>query len=311
MSIEVDLIIIGGGAAGLSAAIQGAKLGLETIVLERKNVGGTTIDAYVIEDYPGLAQISGAKLINNMKKQALENGVRIRELEEALKIDTFNNKIRVVSSKDIYFVRAIIIATGGKYKKLGVPGEEEFVGKGVFYSVASSGLSFKGKNLAVIGCGDIAVLNALTLTNLGANVHLVCSKNKLQVVDVLKRKVLRSKIKVLRNTNVISISGDSFIRKITLFEKETNKTTDLEVDGVFMALGVEPESNIAKQIGVSTDDNGYIIVDKKQRTNISGIFAAGNVTNGILKTAVSIGEGMTAAITAYEYIKGVKIYGKN
>jgi len=309
--MEIDLIIIGGGAAGLSAAIQGAKLGLETMVLERKNVGGKTIDAFVIEDYPGLPQISGAKLISNMKKQALKNGVRIKELEEALKIDTFNYKTRVVSSKDIYFVKAIIIATGGKYKKLGVPGEEEFIGKGVFYSVTSSGLSFKGKNFAVIGCGDIAVLNALTLVNLDANVHLICSEDKLHVIDILKRKVSRSKIKVLWNTNVISISGDSVVRKIILFEKETNKTIELEVDGVFVALGVEPESNIVRQIGVSVDENGYIIVDQKQRTNVPGIFAAGTVTNGILKVAVSIGEGTTAAISAYEYIRGVKVYGKN
>jgi len=311
LSLEIDLIIIGGGVAGLSAAIQGAKLGLETMILERKNVGGKAIDAYVIKDYPGLTQISGAKLISNMKKQALENGVRIKELEEALKIDAFNDKTRVISSKDIYFVKSIIIATGGRYKKLGVPGEEEFIGKGVFHSITSSGLSFKGKNVAVVGCGDIAVLNALTLANLDANVYLICSENKLQVIDVLRRKVLRSKIKVLLNTNVISIDGDSFVRKITLFDKEINKTIELEIDGVFVALGIEPESDIAKQIGVSIDKNGYIVVDKKQRTNIPGIFAAGNVTNGILKVAVSIGEGATAAISAYEYIKGVKVYGKN
>ena len=305
MSAEIDLAIIGGGPAGLSAAIQGARLGLETIVLESKSIGGKVLDTQIIEDYPGFVEISSMKLIGVMRKQALKSGAKIKELEEVLKIDIFRGKKRIVSSKDMYFAKTIIIATGGKYKKLGVPGEEKYTGRYVFYSAASSGSLFKRKRVAVIGNGSIAALNASMLINTAEAVYLICSDNKLRIDAHLKRKMARSNINILWNTNVTSINGGASVRKITLVDKITNETRELEVDGVFINLGLEPESDIARQIGVAIDNNKYIVVDKKQRTNVPGIFAAGYVTNGILKIAIAVGEGVIASIGAYEYLKKI------
>jgi len=305
VSTEMDLMIIGGGPAGLSAAIHAARLGLETVVLESRSVGGKVLDTRIIEDYPGLMEISGVKLVSVMKKQALENGAKIKELEEVLKVDTFHGKRRIVSSKDMYFAKAIIIATGGNYKKLGIPGEEKYMGRGVFYSAASSGAIFRGKRVAVIGNSDVAAINALMLIDIAETVYLLCSENKLHTSTFLKRKVKRSNINILWNTDIISISGDSFVSKITLVDRITNKTMELEVDGVFISLGLEPASEIARQIRVNTNDNKYVIVDKKQRTNIPGVFAAGYVTNGVLKIAIATGEGTVAAISAYEYLKKI------
>lgn len=303
VSAEIDLVIIGGGPAGLSAAIHGARLGLETVVLESKNVGGKVLDTRTIEDYPGIVKISGMELISTMKRQALENGAKIKELEEVLKIDIFHGKKRIVSSKDMYFAKALIIATGGKYKKLGIPGEEKYAGRNVFYGTASSGMLFKGKRIAVVGNGDIAVFNALILADTAETVYLICSDNELHTTTLLKRKVMRSGIDVFWNTDVTAISGDSSIKKITLIDKTTNETKELEVDSVFVSLGLEPESRVAQEIGVTIDNNKYIIVDKKQRTNVPGVFAAGYVTSGVLKVAISVGEGTVAAISAYEYLK--------
>jgi len=305
VSAEIDLAIIGGGPAGLSAAIQGARLGLETIVLESKSIGGKVLDTQIIEDYPGFVEISSMKLIGVMRKQALKSGAKIKELEEVLKIDIFRGKKRIVSSKDMYFAKTIIIATGGKYKKLGVPGEEKYTGRYVFYSAASSGSLFKRKRVAVIGNGSIAALNASMLINTAEAVYLICSDNKLRIDAHLKRKMARSNINILWNTNVTSINGGASVRKITLVDKITNETRELEVDGVFINLGLEPESDIARQIGVAIDNNKYIVVDKKQRTNVPGIFAAGYVTNGILKIAIAVGEGVIASIGAYEYLKKI------
>lgn len=305
MSAEIDLAIIGGGPAGLSAAIQGARLGLETVVLESKSVGGKVLDTQIIEDYPGFVEISSMKLISVMRKQALKSGAKIKELEEVLKIDVFRGEKRIVSSKDMYFAKTIIVATGGKYKKLRVPGEEKYTGRYVFYSAASSGSLLKRKRVAVIGNGTIAALNALMLISTAEAVYLICSDNKLYIDAHLKRKMTRSNINILWNTSVASIDGGASVRKITLVDKITNETRELEVDGVFISLGLEPESDIARQIGVAIDDNKYIVVDKKQRTSVPGIFAAGYVANGILKTAIAVGEGVIAAISAYEYLKKI------
>ncbi|MHA1583249.1 MAG: NAD(P)/FAD-dependent oxidoreductase [Candidatus Baldrarchaeia archaeon] len=303
MSTEIDLVIIGGGPAGLSAAIHGARLGLETVVLESKNVGGKVLDIRTIEDYPAIRKISGMELISAMKKQALENGARIKELEEVLKIDFFHRKKRIVSSKDMYFAKTIIIATGGKYKRLGIPGEEKHTGRGVFYSIVSSSTLFKGKHVAVIGNSDIAIFNALLLTDIAETVYLICSDDKLHASTFLKRKIMKSDIDIFWSTDVAAINGDHSVKKIILVDKITNKTKELEVDSVFINLGLEPESDVAREIGVAIDNNKYIIVDKKQRTNIPGVFAAGYVTSGILKIAIAAGEGTMAAISAYEYLK--------
>lgn len=303
MSAEIDLAIIGGGPAGLSAAIHGARLGLETVVLESKKVGGKVLDIRAIEDYPGIIKICGMDLISTMKRQALENGAKIKELERVLKIDTFHGKKRIVSSKDMYFAKTIIIATGGEYKKLGVLGEEKYAGKSVFYGTVPNSATFKGKRVAVIGNGDVAVFNALMLADTAETVYLICSVNELHTTTFLKRKVLRSGINVFWNTDVTDINGDLFIKKIRLIDKITNETRELEVDSIFVSLGLEPESDVAQEIGIAIDDNRYIIVDRKQRTNIPGVFAAGYVTSGVLKVAISVGEGAVAAVSAYEYLR--------
>ncbi|MGQ9530365.1 MAG: thioredoxin-disulfide reductase [Candidatus Bathycorpusculaceae bacterium] len=300
-----DLIIIGGGAAGLAAGIYGARSGLKTLVLDEKITGGTMTDAPLIENYPGLQSISGMELAQKMVAHCRNAGVTIHEFEKVIGMDLKGDKKIVKTNKTIYEAKAIIIASGSHYREIGVPGEREFRGRGVSYCGICDGPLFKGKNVLVVGGGNSAVITALYLADIASKVKIAHRREEFRAEEALV-KALKAKenVEILWNTEVKEIKGERLVNKVILFNNKTKETKELPVDGVFIQAGEDPNSQLAKEAGVAVDEEGYIIVDVRQRTNILGVYAAGDVTNYPVKqVGTAVGQGITAALEAYGHIR--------
>jgi len=299
-----ELIIIGAGAAGLTAGLYGARSGLKTLILEEKMAGGTTVDAPIIENYPGFTSISGQELMQKIIKHAKSFGVEIRELEKVKRLE-LDGANKVVTDKKVYEASAIVIATGTRHRKLGVPGEEEFAGRGVSYCAVCDAPFFKGKRVLVVGGGNSAATTALYLSELASTVKLAHRREQLRAEEALVRELKkRENVEVLWNTQVKEIKGENLVKQVLLYNNKTEETTDLEVDGVFVQVGEIPNSEIAKEAGIAVNEAGYIIVDVRQRTNKEGVYAAGDVTNRPVKQiGTAVGEGIIAATDAYGYVR--------
>jgi len=300
-----ELIIIGAGAAGLAAGIYGVRSGLKTVILEEKTAGGTTADAPLIENYPGFQSINGRELAQKMEAHCRSVGVEIHELEKVVELDLKGEKKIVKTDKATHEAKAVIIASGTHYRELGVTGEKEFYGRGVSYCGVCDGPLFKNKRVLVVGGGSSAVITALYIADLASEVKLAHRRGILRaeeaIVEVLKNK---RNLEILWNTEVKEIEGANVVGKALLFDNKTGETKDLEVDGVFIQVGEAPNSQLAKKAGVNVDGEGYIIVNVRQRTNIAGVYAAGDVTNHPVKqVGTAVGQGITAALEAYGYIR--------
>lgn len=302
---NLDLVIIGAGAAGLAAGIYGARSELKTLILEEKMAGGTTADAPLIENYPGFQSISGQELAQKMATHCRSVGVEIHELERVLSSNLKGERKRVKTDKAAYEAQAVIIATGTHYLELGIPGEKQFRGKGVSYCGVCDGPLFKNKRVLVVGGGNSAVTTALYIAELASEVKLAHRRKTLRaeeaLVEALKSK---SNVEILWNTEVKKIEGTNVVGKALLFDNETGETKELGVDGIFIQVGEAPNSQLAKKAGVNVNREGYIIVEVRQRTNIAGVYAAGDVTNHPVKqVGTAVGQGITAALEAYGYIR--------
>ncbi len=302
---KVDVLIIGGGPAGLTAGIYTSRMGLETVLLEKSSIGGNVAISSYIENYPGFPAITGAELAKRMKEHAEIMGVEIHEFEGVERLELTENFKRAITSKETYEAEAIILAMGSRHKKLNVPGEKEFDGKGVSYCAVCDGPLFKGKKVAIVGGGHTAASDGQYLAEIVDTLYIIHRRDDLRAEVVLKNRLLsKPNVKPIWNTVVEEIIGDTSVRKIKIRNLKTGEISELEVDGVFVAIGIEPNSEIAKEAGIKVDDNGYIIVDKKQETNIKGVYAAGDITGGLQQITVSVGEGTIAAISAFEYVTG-------
>jgi len=300
-----DLIIIGAGAAGIAAGIYGARSGLKTLVLEGKMAGGTTLDAPLVENYPGFQSISGVELVQKMAAQCRSAGVIIREFEKVLSLDLMGEKKIVKTNKTTYEAKAVVIASGSHYSEIGVPGEKEFLGRGVSYCSICDGPLFKGKRVLVVGGGNSALITALYIAELASEVKVAHRKDAFRAEEALV-KALKEKvnIEILWNTEIKEIKGEKLVSKVTIFDNKTGETKELLVEGVFVQVGETPNSQLAKEAGVKVDADGYIIVDIRQRTSIAGVYAAGDVTNHPVKqVGTAVGQGITAALEAYGYIR--------
>jgi thioredoxin reductase (NADPH) len=300
-----DLIIIGAGAAGLAAGIYGARSGLKTLILEEKMAGGTTADAPIVENYPGFEKISGIELAQKMISHCRKTGVSIREFENVLSLDLKGEKKIVKTNKATYEAKAVIVTSGSHYRELGVPGEKEFRGRGVSYCGICDGPLFKGKRVLVVGGGNSAVITALYVADLASEVKIAHRRETFRAEEALVKALKgKSNVEILWNTEVKEIKGEKLVNKVALFNNKTGGTKELPVDGVFVQVGEAPNSQIAKEAGVEVDDHGYILVDIRQRTNIIGVYAAGDVTNHPVKqVGTAVGQGITAALEAYGYIR--------
>jgi thioredoxin reductase (NADPH) len=298
--VNVDLTIIGGGPAGLAAAVYAGRSGLKTVVLERATVGGQVLITPIVENYPGFSQISGKALVDIMYQQSLQYA-HIFEGDSVIDIKKRDNIFEVKTNRRIYNSRAIIIATGAEYKKLDVPGEKKLSGKGVSYCATCDGYFFKdGKKVIVVGGGNTALTDALYLKNIGADVSLVHRRDKLRAEAFLQKSLKESKIPVYWNTVVKEIIGENRVVGVRLQNLKDNSIRLLEVDGVFIAIGYVPNNEVAKMLDLSLDSNGYVKVDEKQRTSMPFVYAAGDITGGIKQIATAVGQGVIAAVTAFE-----------
>jgi thioredoxin reductase (NADPH) len=300
-----DLVIIGAGAAGLAAGIYGARSGLKTLIIEEKLPGGTTADAPIVENYPGFPQVTGADLADKKVTHAKKTGATIHELETVTSLDLKGEKKIVKTNRAEYEAPAIIIASGAHYREADVKGEKEFRGKGVSYCGVCDGPFFKGKRVLVIGGGNSACITTLYLSGLAAQVFVVHRKDTFRAENALVTD-LESKcnVKVLWNTEVKEIKGEKIVTSAVLSDIITGGTQELAIDGVFVQIGESPNSQLAIESGVEVEEGGCIKIDINQRTNIPGVFAAGDVTNyPVRQIGTAVGQGITAALEAYGYIK--------
>jgi thioredoxin reductase (NADPH) len=293
-----DLIVVGAGPAGLTAGMYGVRSGLETLVLEKGICGGLSNEAPEIENYPGFKRIRGMELAEKMKEQASEY-VEIKELEKVEKIAWSGKDMVVFTEKGSYVTRAVVICTGTKHRRLGVKGEDEFLGKGISYCATCDGFFFRDKSVIVVGGGDSAVREALFLNNIGCKVTLIHRRGKLRAEPYLQKNLEHAGVRILWNSVVKEIRGDNVVGSIVRFDKDRGIEDVLSVDGVFISIGEEPVNELAVQMGIKTNDNGYIITDKSQRTNLERVYAAGDITGGVRQIVVACAEGAIAATSAY------------
>jgi thioredoxin reductase (NADPH) len=300
-----DLIIIGAGAAGLAAGIYGARSGLKTLVLEEKMVGGTTADAPLVENYPGFQSISGSELAQKMVAHCKGTGVEIREFESVTSLDLKSEKKIVKTPRSAYEAKAVIITSGSHYREIGVPGEKQFRGRGVSYCGICDGPFFKGKRVLVVGGGNSAVITALYIADLATEVKIAHRRDTFRAESaIVKALEAKKNVEILWNTEVKEIRGEKLVNKAILFNNKTGKAEELLIDGVFVQVGENPNSQLAKEAGIEVDKESYIKIDMLQRTNITGVYAAGDVTNHPVKqVGTAVGQGITAALEAYGFIR--------
>lgn len=302
---EKELVIVGAGPAGLSAGIYAARSGLKILILDEKMAGGTTADAPIVENYPGFTKISGGELAQKMVLQCKQLGVTINELESANKIVINENNRLLETNRSIYQCKAIILATGSHYKTLGVKGEKEFKGRGVSYCGVCDGPLFKGKRVMVVGGGNTATTTSLYLSGIASKVFVVHRRSAFRSEKALVKEIQsKNNVEILWNAEIQEILGDKLVNSVSIIENKTKKKSIIPTDAVFVQIGEAPNNKIIQNTNIKTDKKGHIIVDSAQRTNVSGIFAAGDLTNHPVKQiGTAVGQGITAGLEAYSYIK--------
>jgi thioredoxin reductase (NADPH) len=306
-----DVIIIGAGSAGLSAAIYTQRSGLKTLVLDEKIAGGTITDAPTIVNYPGFLEISGAELAQKMADHARKFGADIHDIEAVTALN-LQNKIKTVTTPTAtYNAQALIIATGSHYKELGVKGEQEFRGRGVSYCGVCDGPFFRGKQVLVVGGGNSAAITALYLSNLATQITVIHRRETFRAEQSIVEDITnKTNIQTLWNTEIQEIKGDKQVCTVTLKNNKTGQTSEIETNAVFVQVGEAPNSQLAKASGVEVDEHGYIKTNIHQQTNLPGVFAAGDITTHPIKqVGTAVGQGITAALEAHAYIR--QPYHKN
>ena len=306
-----DIIIIGAGPAGLTAGMYAGRQNSKTLVIDKGMAGGLGLEVPMMQNYPGFELVSGMELIGKMKAQSenyceiLENTVidSIEKNEDGFHLKTKNSPLLMTSDdegKKEFLAKSIILATGASHRHLNVPGEDEFLGRGVAYCATCDGMFFIGRDVLMVGGGNSAVTEALYLNNLGCNVKLVHRRDELRCEHHLQKALEENGIEVLWNSTIEEIKGDMAVESVTLLRD--GKKEDYKTDAVFVAIGEDPSNDLAKELGVELDDAGYIITDKSQATNVDGIYSAGDITGGVKQWVVACGEGAVAAISAYEFL---------
>ena len=301
-----DLIIIGGGAAGLTAAIYACRAGIDTLLLERLMPGGQIINADRIENFPGFPDgVSGAELGPLMQRQATQFGLRIR-LAEVDNLELRAGEWRVSAYGERLAARAVIIAGGSTLRKLGIPGEDEFYGAGVSYCATCDGGFFQNQTVAVIGGGDSALDEALVLTGYAAKIILIHRAETLTAERILQDRVIaHPKIELRPNTRATAILGDAQVQAIALEHAQSGETSRQPIDGVFIYVGLSPNTAYLSDL-LPLDAAGHIPVDIQMRTAMPGLFAAGDIRqHSPAQLAASAGDGATAAISARRYLESL------
>jgi len=294
-----DLVIIGGGPAAFSAGIYAARYKLKAIILA-KELGGGIAEAPLVENYPGFESITGFDLMEKFRKHAEKFGIEIKQAEIADIKKGYTIFIVEDSEKNKYKAKTILLATGTEKRKLNVPKEEEFTGRGVSYCATCDAPFYKEKTVAIVGGSESAARYAMKLAEYASKVYIIYRKTEMRATPGLIESLKNNpKIQIITNANVSEIKGEKSVEGIVL---DTGK--ELKVDGIFVAIGGAPATKLANMLGVELDEDGYIKINKQQETSVKGIFAAGDVTNfGMRQVITAAAQGAIAAESAYNFVK--------
>ena len=294
-----DIIIIGAGPAGLSAGIYSSRLGAKTLILEKLNPGGQITLSSEIENYPGICDVkSGLEFMACWPDQAKKFGCEIKS-EEVVKLSIEHEKWKIITHKDEYFSKAVIVATGSTPKKAGFEGEIEYTGRGVSYCAVCDGFFYKDKIVAVIGGGDTALEEALYLSKIAKKVYLIHRRDKFRAAPSTQKKVFNtSNIEIIYNETVKKVFGKEFVEGIIL---SSNK--EIKVDGVFVFVGMKVNNELVKDL-VELNEWGEVKVNLNMETSKKGLYAAGDIRqNSVKQVVAAAGDGSIAAINAVKYVE--------
>lgn len=300
------VVIIGSGPAGLTAALYTARAQLSTVVITGKLLGGQIATTHEVENFPGFPDgTTGPQLVENMKMQAEKFGARF-VFESVTEVDfSKGSPFRVKAESEEYLADAVIVTIGANPRNLGVPGEREYVGRGVSYCATCDGFFFRGKDILVVGGGDSALQEALFLTKFGKSVTIAHRRDEFRASIALQSRVkANDKISYLMSTVVEEIknSDKGVVKSAVLKDLKTGKTYEKPVDGVFIFVGYDPNSGVFKG-QLATDASGYVLIDSLYRTNVEGVFAAGEIHDSIFRQAITAaGDGCAAALTAIDWL---------
>lgn len=302
-----DVIMVGAGPAALAAAVYTTREDIDTVLIERGVVGGLAAVTDMVDNYPGFADgIEGLTLAQQLQKQAERFGAVI-ELGEVTKIVDEGDYKRLVTTDGDLHARAVLIATGSDYKKIGVPGEADYYARGVHYCATCDGAFYRDKKLVVIGGGNSAVQESIFLTRFASHIDLLV-RSKLKASDILQRELKKyvadGKITVHLGTQTDEIVGENG-HATKVIANQDGTQTEIPTDGVFVFVGLSPNSQFAVESGIATDDIGFITTDSHLQTSMPGVFAAGDIRSGAtMQIASAVGEGATAALVIREYLEG-------
>lgn len=305
---EYDLVIIGGGPAGLTASIYAARARLNTLILEKSAPGGQILVTDWLENYPGFPEgLSGADLVTKMTDQAKRFGVEI-ETNQVLSMDVTDTVKQLVLNDRTVTCTAVIIATGASPRKLGVPGEEEFYGKGISTCATCDAPFFRNSVVAAIGGGDTAVQESIFLTRFASKVYLIHRRDQLRATRILQERALENdKIEIVWDSVLASVNGsDAGVESITVKNVKTGEQSDLAVEGCFVWVGITPNTSFVSD-AIQVDKGGFIVVNAKMETSVPGVYAAGDVRNTPLRqVATAVGDSAIAAFEAANYIETIE-----
>jgi thioredoxin reductase (NADPH) len=298
--MDYELAIIGAGPAGFSAAIYAKRSGISTIVFDRGSGGGLLQVAPNIENYAGFISIPGSDLVEKMKQHAGKYA-DFHFYEEVKEVTPSSPGFTIKTEKATYQVGAVILCTGTEHKKLEVPGEAELLGKGMSYCATCDGFFFKGKRVVVVGGGNTALIESIFLKQLGCTeVTVVHRRDQCRAEKIYEEEAQEKGVRFVFNTIIEEIHGKECVSSVGLFNLQTSKRSRLAVEGVFVSVGVLPQNQIAQSLGVKLDENGYIVVDAGQRTNVNGVYAAGDLTGGPRQVVIACAKGAIAALSSTE-----------
>ncbi|WP_406661130.1 thioredoxin-disulfide reductase [Methanolobus sp. ZRKC3] len=300
-----DIIIVGGGPAGLTAAIYAVRYGLNILVLEKNVVPGQIATTDAVENYPGFTTIAGLELMDRFKEHAVSLGVEV-QTTEVKKIEDGDGKKTVITHDGELEAKAVIIATGANPKHLGVPGEEEMIAKGVSYCATCDGPFFSGEEVIVIGGGESALTDALILSNIASKVYVIHRRDQLRSSRILQERAFsKDNIEFIWDTGLEKIVCSDAVEGVVLKNVKTGETTEMDISGVFIYIGIVPNTWM---VDVEKNEQGFIKATEKMKTSVGGIFAAGDCrVTPLWQVVTAVADGAIAAVSAYEYIEGLEL----
>jgi thioredoxin reductase (NADPH) len=299
---KYDLIVIGAGPAGMSAGIYGTRSGLKTLLIDGKVTGGLANDAPLIENYLGFSSAKGAELVMEMKAHVAEYA-ELHEFELVESIEKAGERFSVKTQKGEYEAEALILATGTTHKVLNVKGEREFMGKGISLCATCDGFFFKDKRVGIVGGGNSGAIAAIYLSEICKKVTVLEYMPHPMFEESYRKRIEELGIEYRTNAEVVEFTGADMVQGIKLKDRESGKEETLDVDGVFLYVGLDPQNELAKGLSLDLDEKGHIIVDRACRTSLERVYAAGDITGEPYQISVSVGEGTVAALSAYEDLK--------